>query len=114
MEKSPWSTGLSRIGQYYEGIVENVESTLELHRKDTVTTYGTRTSFKSTKSDDNKENDCNRNNCSNEKMVSIKREKMTYLVGSYQFIFCFMCLCRVLVTKSSQRYFGHARWEVNK
>ena len=90
MEKSPWSTGLSRIGQYYEGIVENVESTLELHRKDTVTTYGKRTSFKSTKSDDNKENDCcNRNNCSNEKMVSIKRERMTYLVGSYQFIILF-------------------------
>ena len=74
MEKSSWSTGLARIGQYY---VENVESTLELHKKDAVTTYGTRTSFKSSKSNDNKENDSfNSNNCSNEKMVSIKRETM--------------------------------------
>ena len=91
MEKSPWSTGLLRIGQYYEGIVENVERTLELHRKDTVITCGTRTFLKSSKSDDNKENDCcNSNNYSNEKMVSIKRERMTYLVGSYQFILCFV------------------------
>jgi len=79
MEKSSWSSGLARIRQYYEGIVENVESILELHRKDTVTTYGTRTSFKSSKSNNDKENDSfNSNNCSNEKMVSIKREAIKY------------------------------------
>ena len=74
MEKSSWSTGLARIGQHYEGIIENVESILEFH---TVTTYGTRTSFKSSKSNDDKENNSfNSNNCSNEKMVSIKKETM--------------------------------------
>ena len=47
MEKPSWSIGLTRIGEYYEGIVNNVENTLELHRKVTVTMYGARTSFKS-------------------------------------------------------------------
>ena len=28
MEKPSWSIGLVRIGEYYEGIVNNVESTL--------------------------------------------------------------------------------------
>ena len=50
MERPSWSIGLMRIGEYYEGIVNNVENTLELHRKDAVTTYGTRTSFKSSES----------------------------------------------------------------
>ena len=54
MEKPSWSIGLTRIGEYYEGIVNNVENTLELQRKVTVTTYGAITSSKY----DNKENDC--------------------------------------------------------
>ena len=68
-----------------EMFVENVENILKLHRKDTVITYGTKTSFKSSRHKEN--NSFNSNNCSNEKMVSFKRETMMHLVGSHQFIF---------------------------
>ena len=44
MEAPPWAVGLHRCGLYYEGVVDDLEKTLELHKKVTVTTYGTRTS----------------------------------------------------------------------
>ena len=37
-----------RSGLYYEGFVDNLENTLEAHRRCTVSTYGTRTSKKAT------------------------------------------------------------------
>ena len=35
-----WAEGLKKVGTYYEGYVEDLEGTLELHRRDTVTTCG--------------------------------------------------------------------------
>ncbi len=40
-----WARGLKISGLYYEGIVDNVEAILEQHRKETVTSYGTRNSI---------------------------------------------------------------------
>ena len=56
MEAPPWASGLHRSGLYYEGVVDDLEKTLELHRKATVTTFGTRTSCKSSTNECNKEN----------------------------------------------------------
>ena len=40
-----WAKGLKAVGKYYfSGIVDNVNSLLELHRRDTLCTFGTRTS----------------------------------------------------------------------
>ncbi len=41
-----WKEGLSSFGQYYAGIVdeENLDKVLELHKRDTVSTFGTRSS----------------------------------------------------------------------
>ena len=39
-----WAEGLKKVGTYYEGYVEDLEGTLELHRQDTVTTWSIRRS----------------------------------------------------------------------
>ena len=39
-----WAEGLKKSGLYYDGFVDDIESVLEQHRKDTVTFYGTRNS----------------------------------------------------------------------
>ena len=40
-----WALGLKSVGKFYfSGIVDNVDSLLELHRQDTLCTFGTRTS----------------------------------------------------------------------
>ena len=39
-----WAEGLRKVGTYYEGYVEDLEGTLELHRRDTVTKLGIRRS----------------------------------------------------------------------
>ena len=44
VEASPWALGLHKSGLYYEGIIDDLHETLELHKKVTVTTFGTRTS----------------------------------------------------------------------
>lgn len=45
MENPPvWAKGLKKCGAYYEGYVEDLETTLELHRCETVTTWGIRRS----------------------------------------------------------------------
>ena len=41
-----WTQGLNRVGLYYSGFVDNLEDVLEMHRRSTLTTYGTRTSKK--------------------------------------------------------------------
>ena len=41
-----WTRGLNKSGLYYEGFVDDLEDTLEAHRRYTLTTYGTRTSKK--------------------------------------------------------------------
>jgi len=41
-----WTEGLTRKGEYYEGIVADAERYLQLHAASTITTYGTRTSWK--------------------------------------------------------------------
>ena len=52
-EKPPWARQLKRRGFYFEGLVDSddVETLLEGHRRDTVTSYGTRTSSKVTADD---------------------------------------------------------------
>ena len=52
-EKPPWARQLKRRGFYFEGLVDSddVETILEGHRRDTVTSYGTRTSSKVTADD---------------------------------------------------------------
>ena len=41
-----WTVGLTKYGNYYSGIVEEnkIDQLLELHRRDTVSTFGTRNS----------------------------------------------------------------------
>jgi len=41
-----WTEGLTRKGEYYEGIVVDADRYLQLHAASTITTYGTRTSWK--------------------------------------------------------------------
>lgn len=43
---SEWSTGLEKRGLYFEGIVDSaqLDRVLELHKRDTVSTFGTRSS----------------------------------------------------------------------
>ena len=47
-----WAEKLQKHGNYYEGIVESdkVDHILELHKRETVTSYGTRTSVASSQS----------------------------------------------------------------
>lgn len=47
MTETPgWASqfGLVRKGNYYEGFVDNLSSVLEIHQRDTVSTWGTRRS----------------------------------------------------------------------
>ena len=37
-----WTRGLKKYGNYYEGIVERAELVLEMHKQDTITTFGIR------------------------------------------------------------------------
>ena len=37
-----WTRGLKKYGNYYEGIVERADLVLEMHKQDTVTTFGIR------------------------------------------------------------------------
>ena len=48
MEKPEWAegSGLSSVGTYYEGFVDNLDDILEKHKIGTLTSYGTRTSHK--------------------------------------------------------------------
>ena len=39
-----WMNGLKQAGLYYEGVVADLESLLESHKRETVTTWGTRRS----------------------------------------------------------------------
>ena len=49
-----WAQGLKKNGLYYEGLVDDHENAIELHCKRTMTTYGTRTSYRT--SNEDKEN----------------------------------------------------------
>ena len=46
-----WTNGLTRYGLYYAGIVDEsqLDEVLELHKRDTVSTFGTRNSRRVTK-----------------------------------------------------------------
>ena len=46
-----WAKGLTRYGLYYAGIVNEsqLDEVLELHKRDTVSTFGTRSSCRVTK-----------------------------------------------------------------
>ena len=60
MSSTPiWAEGLKKCGTYFEGYTEDLEGTLELHRRDTVTTWGIRRSQKKlpTSGESNKENE---------------------------------------------------------
>ena len=56
MASSSWVGGLSRVGEYYEGFVKNVDDLLAKHSTETVTTYGIRRSRKIGNTASNKEN----------------------------------------------------------
>lgn len=45
----PWAEGLVPKGTYFEGVVEDAQTIVTQHTNDTVTTFGTRTSRKTTK-----------------------------------------------------------------
>ena len=46
MSVPKWAEGLSVAGLYYDGVVDecSLQGTLELHKRDTVSTFGTRSS----------------------------------------------------------------------
>jgi hypothetical protein len=44
-----WTCGLQRNGEYYEGVVSSLDDRLEAHKRETVTTWGTRTSSSNSK-----------------------------------------------------------------
>lgn len=44
VEPDSWTHGLQRNGEYYEGVVSSLDDRLEAHKRETVTTWGTRTS----------------------------------------------------------------------
>ena len=57
-----WAVGLQHKGLYYEGVVDGLDELLELHKRDTVSTFGTRSSRLThlpctPNSDSNKENE---------------------------------------------------------
>ena len=35
-----WAAGLDKYGRYYEGIVQDVDNVLELHKQDNTTRFG--------------------------------------------------------------------------
>ena len=42
-----WAKGLKSVGKYYfSGVVDNIDSLLESHKRDTLCTFGTRTSVR--------------------------------------------------------------------
>ena len=45
----PWAEGLAPKGTYFEGVVEDAQTIITQHTNDTVTTFDTRTSRKTTK-----------------------------------------------------------------
>ena len=53
-----WTLGLKRTscGLYFEGVVDDLAVTLESHKQATVSTFGTRTSYRAGKPSDDKEN----------------------------------------------------------
>lgn len=48
-----WADGLRKSGLYYDGFVDDIESVLEQHCKDTVTSYGTRNSSRAEQDKEN-------------------------------------------------------------
>ena len=49
-----WAKGLKKYGTYYEGVISDAESVLELHKKETVTTFGIRRTEKHACNKENK------------------------------------------------------------
>ena len=47
VEPDSWTHGLQQNGEYYEGVVSSLDDCLEAHKRETVTTWGTRTSSNS-------------------------------------------------------------------
>ena len=44
-ETPPWAKQLKRVGKhYFSGLVENIDQLLELHKRSTLCSFGTRTS----------------------------------------------------------------------
>ena len=50
IEPDSWMCGLQQNGGYYEGVVSSLDDHLEAHKRETVTTWGTRTSSSKSKS----------------------------------------------------------------
>lgn len=46
MECSKWAAGLTVAGLYYDGVIDGdkLDEVIELHKRDTVSTFGTRSS----------------------------------------------------------------------
>ena len=83
-EAPSWTQGLTRYGKYYTGIVEesNLDKILELHKRDTVSTFGTRSSRRVMKSkpqrgNKNDDNDSDAENLApqpvNEVKISVRK-----------------------------------------
>jgi len=53
----PWAAGLRKYGCYYEGIIQDIDNVLELHKQDTTTTFGIRRTEKPSSCSIAKEND---------------------------------------------------------
>ena len=95
-EAPSWTQGLTRYGKYYTGIVEesNLDKILELHKRDTVSTFGTRSSrrvmkTKPQRGNKNDDNDSDAENLApqpvNEVKISVRK------LYKYCCIYCSVC-----------------------
>ena len=56
-QEMSWNKNLKQVGQYFTGYVDDLQTVLELHKIDTVSTFGTRTSRKSSIAINTKQSD---------------------------------------------------------
>ena len=59
MSDPDWTSGLNRVGQYFEGYVEDIDLIRQKHQAATVTTYGVRRSRSNATIGASNENSCN-------------------------------------------------------
>jgi len=100
-----WAEGLTRYGLYYAGIVDEsqLDKILEVHKRGTVSTFGTRSSRRVTKKTTKEEpskDDCSASRPSNDQSGStdntITTHQVSKVVTACNQEYCYIYQCRVL------------------